>query len=286
MRFFRGEKRNGENIRMQKDIKRVFDKGLDKPQSLGNRPFEKGYIENTLLDMEIVCSKTNKILGRPWVTLLTDEYSKKAIAVNLSMDPPSHVSCLMVLRECIKKHSRLPETIVLDNEKEFYSEELKELCAICNCTVLRKPKTICRHEVINLNTANFLYSLPRISLKEWKPNTVRYSLEDLCGILNQWFDDTCDGKKPTFDMTAKEIVYNGDFEILTCPRIKGGKRVAMPEKGVRVNNIFYSSHEFENQIASRNKVEVKFDPQDIKIAYAKIHNKWIKLMPIKENQRT
>ncbi|MFX3636696.1 MAG: transposase family protein [Candidatus Pristimantibacillus sp.] len=284
MRFTRGGKGNGQNIRMQKEG--MPDKEFTfKPYSPGNRPFETGYIETTLLDMDIVCSKTNKILGRPWVTLLIDAYSKNVLAIYLSLDLPSHISCLMVLRECVKKHSRLPETIVLDNEKDFYSEELRELCAICKCTVVRRPKTISRHKVINLNTANFLYSLPRINLMEWKANTVGYSLESLYGILNQWIDNTCDEENSTFDMAAKETIYNSDFEILTCPRIKGGNRVAIPGKGVRVNNICYSSHEFENQITSRNKVEVKLDPQDINIAYAKIDNKWIELMPIKDNLR-
>ena len=38
----------------------------------GDRPPEIGHIDHTELDVELVCSHTGRVLGRPWMTLLTD----------------------------------------------------------------------------------------------------------------------------------------------------------------------------------------------------------------------
>ncbi|MCL5264899.1 MAG: hypothetical protein M1343_06875, partial [Chloroflexi bacterium] len=41
------------------------------------------------LDVELVCSRTGRNLGRPWATFLTDAFSRRFLAVYLTFDPPS-----------------------------------------------------------------------------------------------------------------------------------------------------------------------------------------------------
>lgn len=55
----------------------------------GDRPFEIGHIDHTQLDVELVCSRTGRPLGRPWVTFLIDAYSRRLLAVYLTFDSPS-----------------------------------------------------------------------------------------------------------------------------------------------------------------------------------------------------
>jgi putative transposase len=74
----------------------------------GDRPFEIGHIDHTELDVEVVCSRTGRVLGRPWMTLLIDAYSRRYLAIYLTFDPPSYRSCMMVLRECVRRYKRLP----------------------------------------------------------------------------------------------------------------------------------------------------------------------------------
>lgn len=82
----------------------------------GDRPFEIGHIDHTQLDVELLCSRTGRSLGRPWVTFLIDAYSRRLLAVYLTFDSPSYRSCLMVLRLCVQKHGRLPQS----KQKKFY----------------------------------------------------------------------------------------------------------------------------------------------------------------------
>ena len=88
-----------------------FELELKTPRH-GDRPFEIGHIDHTELDVEVVCSRTGRVLGRPWLTLLIDAYSRRVPAIYLTFDPPSYRSCMMVLRECVRRHQRLPQIVV------------------------------------------------------------------------------------------------------------------------------------------------------------------------------
>lgn len=100
----------------------------------GDRPFEIAHIDHTELDVETVCRRTGKVLGRPWMTLLTDAFSRRILAVYLTFDPPSYRSCMMVLRECVRRHARLPQIAVVDGGKEFQSTYFETLLARYECT--------------------------------------------------------------------------------------------------------------------------------------------------------
>ncbi|MDA8188229.1 MAG: hypothetical protein M0T85_08820 [Dehalococcoidales bacterium] len=94
----------------------------------GDRPFEIGHIDHTQLDVELVCSRTGRNLGRPWATFLTDAFSRRFLAVYLTFDPPSYRSCMMILRECVRRHQRLPQIVVVDcNWKHSFAVAAK-LC--------------------------------------------------------------------------------------------------------------------------------------------------------------
>ncbi len=95
----------------------------------GDRPFEICHIDHTQLDIELVCSRTGRPLGRPWATLLIDAYSRRILAIYLTFDEPSYRSCMMVLRICVQRFSRFPETIVVDGGAEFGSTYFETLLA-------------------------------------------------------------------------------------------------------------------------------------------------------------
>jgi len=63
------------------------------------------------------------------MTLLTDACSRRILAVYLTFDPPSYRSCMMVLRECVRRHSRLPQIVVVDGGREFQSTYFETLLA-------------------------------------------------------------------------------------------------------------------------------------------------------------
>ncbi|MEJ1097677.1 MULTISPECIES: hypothetical protein [unclassified Pseudoxanthomonas] len=58
---------------------------------------------------------------RPWLTAMRDQSTGMVLALSLSFRSPNRNSCLSVLRDCSRRHGRLPETIVVDNGAEFHS---------------------------------------------------------------------------------------------------------------------------------------------------------------------
>ena len=104
----------------------------------GDRPFEIGHIDHTQADVWVVCSQTGRLLGRPWLSLLTDAYSRRILALHLTFDPPSYRSAMMIVRECVRRHGRLPQILVLDGGKEFDSIYFETLLA--RCEVMKKTR--------------------------------------------------------------------------------------------------------------------------------------------------
>ncbi len=118
-------KRRGHRAAYEKE---TFYWELDlKTPRHGDRPLEIGHIDHTQLDIELVCSLTGRVLGRPWLTILTDAFSRRVLAFYLTFDAPSYRSCMMALRECVYRHGRLPQIIVVDGGHEFESTTSK-LC--------------------------------------------------------------------------------------------------------------------------------------------------------------
>ena len=58
----------------------------------GDRPLEIVHIDHTELDVETVCSRNGRVLGRPCLTLLMDAYSRRILALYLTFDSPSYRS--------------------------------------------------------------------------------------------------------------------------------------------------------------------------------------------------
>ena len=105
----------------------------------GDRPFEIAHIDHTELDVETVCSRTGRVLGRPWLTLLTDAFSRRVLALYLTFDPPSYRSCMMALRECVRRHARLPQIVIVDGGRDFQSIYFETLLARYECTKKTRP---------------------------------------------------------------------------------------------------------------------------------------------------
>jgi len=105
----------------------------------GDRPYEICHLDHTQLDIELVGSRTGRNLGRPWATFLSDAFSRRLLAVCLTFDPPSYRSCMLALRECVRRYERLPEAIVVDGGPEFESVYFETLLARYGCTKKTRP---------------------------------------------------------------------------------------------------------------------------------------------------
>ncbi len=273
----------------------------------GDRPFEIGHIDHTELDLELLHSQTGKHLGKCFLTLLLDAFSRRILALHLSFEPPSYRACMMVLRECVRRHQRLPQILVVDRGREFSSIYFETLLAYYETTKKERPPSKPRYgsvmeRLFGTTNTQFIYNLlgnTQITkqlgqmTKETDPKSLaNWTLPRLYLRLCEWayevYDTTAHaalGQSPREAFAAglalsgqrpyRLIPYNQDFIINTLPTTRRGVAVANANRGIKINYIHYWSDEFRHPQVSQTLVPIRYDPTNMGLAYAYIQGRWV-----------
>jgi len=283
-----------------------FELELTTPRH-GDRPFEIGHIDHTELDVEVVCSRTGRVLGRPWMTLLIDAYSRRILAVYLTFDPPSYRSCMMVLREGVRRYNRMPQIVVVDGGPEFEGTYFETLLAHYQSTEKERPKAKARfgavlERLFGVSNTRFIHNLQgntqimrnvRQVTKSVNPKGLAiWPLaelhERLCEYLYEVYD-TADhpalGQSPreaflmrlaeTGERRYRVIPYDEEFVIFTLPTTTKGTAQVVAGKGVKIHHLYYWAEAFRDPRIQGEQVAVRYDPFDAGAAYAFVHKRWV-----------
>lgn len=270
----------------------------------GDRPFEIVHLDHTELDVELVDSVTGKNLGRPWLTLMVDAWSRKILAYVLSFELPSYRSCMMVIRECVRIHNRLPQTIVVDRGADFNSAYFEKLIAFNTITKKERPGAKPRYGAVmerlfGITNTQFIHALvgnTKIMLtvrqvtKLVNPaNLAVWTLSKLNERIRQYFMelyDTLDhsalGESPrsAFERgcakhgmrSMKYVCYDDAFILSTMPSTPKEYAKVIRSRGVKINH-FYYWHEVLRTAVDLD-VPVRYDPYDVGTAYVCVKGQW------------
>ncbi len=273
----------------------------------GDRPFEIGHIDHTELDIELRCSQTGRNLGRPWMSLLTDAFSRRELAVYLTYDPPSYRSTMMVLRECVRRHGRLPQIFVLDGGREFRSIYFETLLARYECTQKIRPAakgrfgSVCErlfgttntHFVHNLaGNTQLMRNVRQVTQSVNPRNHAIWTLESLSKYLCEWAYEVYDTMEhPALGQSPREaflagmeqsgvrahrlIPYDDNFLLFTLPATRKGAAKVFPGRGIKNGGLYYWSDSFRDPSVEQSSVPVRYDPWDAGTAYAYVRNRWV-----------
>lgn len=274
----------------------------------GDRPFEIVHIDHTQLDIQIVDSKTSKVLGRPWLTLMVDAFSRRVLAYYLTFEPPSYRSCMMVLRECVKRFNRLPQTIVVDNGKEFKSKYFEVFLASYHITRKDRPPAEARfgavlERLFGTTNTQLIYNLQgntqimkdvRLATKSVNPERLaiwtlpsfsQHLEKFLCEIYDT-IDHPALGQSPRDcflsimalfgNRQSRIIPYDQAFIMNSLPTTPKGHAKVIQSRGIKINNFFYRCEAFRSPLVINSMVPVRYDPFDIGVAYAFVGREWRK----------
>jgi putative transposase len=191
----------------------------------GDRPFEIGHIDHTQSDVEIVCSHTARPLGRPWMTILTDAFSRRGLALYLTFDEPSYRSCMMILRDCVRRHGRLPQTIVVDGGREFESTYFETLLARYECTKKTRPPAKARfgavcERLFGTTNTQFIHNLRgntqimrhvrQVTKSNAPVGQAAWTLSSLYDYLSSFLFEIYDTiEHPALGQTPREAYFSG-----------------------------------------------------------------------------
>ncbi|MFS8084965.1 MAG: TnsA endonuclease N-terminal domain-containing protein, partial [Acidobacteriota bacterium] len=274
----------------------------------GDRPCEICHIDHTELDVESPSSRTGRTLGRPWLTLLTDAYSRRILAVYITFDPPSYRSCMMVLRQCVKLHGRLPQIVVVDGGAEFRSTYFDTLLARYECIKKTRPPakarfgSVCERLFGTTNT-QFIHNLRgntqitrnvRQVTKSVNPKgkatwPLGHLYDRLCEYSYQVYDQIdhpalgesprntfIEGLARTGRRPHRFIPYDEDFLMWTRPTTPKGTAKVLAGRGVKIHHLIYWSDSFRDPEIENTQVAVRYDPFDAGIAYAFVSKRWVR----------
>lgn len=111
-------------------------------------------IDHTKLDIILVDDIHRRPIGRPWITMAIDVFSRMVAGAYVSFDPPGAMATGLCLahailpkEEWLAKHDLdvewplwgLPKTLHLDNAREFRGSMLKRVCAEYGIDIAWRP---------------------------------------------------------------------------------------------------------------------------------------------------
>lgn len=273
----------------------------------GSRPFQYVHIDHTELDIELISSRTGKNLGRPWLSLAVDAYTRRIVGIFLTYDPPSYHSVMMAIRDMVRRFKRLPEVVLVDNGSDFRSDAFKSFLKAMGCHLRFRPSGNPRHGAVlermfgSLNV-EYIHNLAgntkatknvrMVSGSHLPKKLAEWTLDSLYYGVEYWATEYYDQEQhPALGESPREafvrglresgsrehlhIQFNRDFLIATCPPVdREGLRQIHPQRGVKVNERLYFHPAFRSYQVAGQRLPVRYDPWDASSVYVRIKDQW------------
>jgi putative transposase len=212
----------------------------------------------------------------------------------------------MALRECVRRHGRLPQILVVDGGREFESVYFETLLARYECTRKTRPGaqprfgSVCERLLGTAGT-QFFHSLAgntqitrhaRQITKGVEPKTqALWTLGRLSERLIEWAYEIYETTNhPSLGQSPREafaqgllqtgrrlqrlIPYDEEFWMWTRPTTRKGAALVMPGRGIKVHHLLYWCEAFRNPQVERTQVAVRYDPYDAGRAWACVNHRW------------
>lgn len=271
----------------------------------GCRPFELAHVDHTLLDLQFVDESFGRNMQKAWLTVMIDAFTRMILAWVVLFDEPSYRSCMLVVRDCVRRHGRIPKTIVTDQGSDFKGKYFDQLLAFLGTHKRLRPASHPRfgnivERFFGLNNTNFIHALrgnnqalqsPRSMsashdprrLAVWNLRAFRESFEGFLSKVYHATEHPALGVSPSKAMEigmlqAGErnhllIPWNRDFVIATMPSTGKGTARIQRDASFKAEYIDYFKPELQSFAGA--DLEVRYDPFDASRAYVLAGNKWI-----------
>ena len=233
---------------------------------------------------------------------MIDLSSGIVLALTLSFKDPSRNSCAKVIRECVRSHQQLPREIIVDRGSDFRSVYFAALLAHYGITLSLRPSA---HSRYGGEVESLFGEFKKIWLSQRPGNLADYKearsvdgthapkksailrAGDLFDELNRF----CEWRnsKPInihiesgFDMFSRRLKefpclavgVEFDHEFLLSTAVETKKYDVDPQRGIKINELWYFSPAISGLKVIKSKAEVRVDPENPHVIYALISDKW------------
>jgi putative transposase len=272
----------------------------------GVLPHEIVYIDHTIANVFLKGQSVDD-LGKPTLSIAVDGALSMTRALYLSFDPPSANTVLMILRDYVRRHGRLPRTIVLDNGAEFHSVALLKFCSQFGVHIRWRRRSKARdsslverslgateQEVIaNIEGNTLALKNPRNVSPEVQPSRfIKWTLQALHGALEYYlFEHHPSRVHPRFGISPRDyesrmklergarsfviVRYDTLFKLLTSPHAVGKRtRVIDRMRGVFVDGVFYWNDKLSHA-RKKEQAEVRREMWCARVVYVCFRGEWL-----------
>ena len=244
-------------------------------------PLERAEIDHTRMDLFVIDDEIGMPLGRPWLTVCLDDFSRSILGLNLSFEPPSYRTVAACLKKAFlpKSDSSLEaaETdgswlqhgvmreLVVDNGLEFHSKSLENACYSLGITISYNPRktpwykgkverfqgTLNRGVSHKAPGSSFSNIFEKEDYDPVKHAVVRYS--ELKKIVNKWVVDFYHMKPHSSLQISPLQLWKNSISLAEIPLPRSPEFInallgrsdsrSLDFKGVQIDYIFYNSLE-------------------------------------------
>lgn len=272
----------------------------------GVRPHEVCEMDHTVANLALVALNGAE-LGKAWLSVIIDSHTTHSRAFVMRFEPPSGRTVLLLLRNYVMRHHRLPRVLVVDNGKEFHSHELEFFCRLFgielryrspgmprgaamvertfgsidqevfaemegNTRMMKDGTRLITKGVDPFRRAEWTllaaYKAIEKYLFEVRPNRVHPAL----GVTPNEFEAR--SRDQTGHREFRMFALDENMMLMTCPHPKRARRKVIRGRGVNVNGIYYR-HVALDRVRPGKSVEVRVEPYNASVVYVKAGDRWV-----------
>lgn len=268
----------------------------------GMRPYEVAHVDHQLLDIWCLSGATGAVLGRPWLTLIIDAWSRMPLGFVLRFDRPSVFSVMCAIYDCVRRNGRFPDSLVSDRGSEFESPDLLVALGYLRTAHVRRPPSKPRFGAIiervfgSIKTrliellSGSIDTLPRareLSSSHDPASHALWTLPALSRLLDEYLFEHC----PTFihkelgcplkevfdfgmahagERIARHVPLDDTLSLAlsqTVPGLEGTRKVRKKGGPIRVSYLDYHHPDFSDGRVAGNRIPVRRCPADASFVY-------------------
>lgn len=272
----------------------------------GDSPFARVHIDHRQSDM--FCRRLNGVdlIGKPWFSIAIDAFTRLVLGLWTSMLEPSHASVMMVLRDIVRRHGKLPMMVITDGGREFQAKLIQQMLALNHCEHALRPNseprygnpvermnlTIDHHLTTVLLGSNEVLKKPRMSSSTHDPRDLAYltvpglaeKAEDLMFRLYPDMPHGALGSTPNKILRSASITqgtswgrptpFDDVFIRNTLARAHKHGGLMRQRDGIRLNGHNYYASEIAAWTHKKMEDVPFYDPEDPTYISARINRKW------------